>query len=302
MIYTRHQPMEWMTVWLKWVFNLIYVAEVNGLVTVEMKINRLPGWYIYIICCMEKLCLNFADMIVTPSGIIKESLCKNYRLDPSRFLAVTNGADPDVFRPMDKIKSREKFGFNAQDKFLVFVGSLKKWHGIEKIVGIMPDILKKDPAIRLIIVGDGDKMDESIAIVKNLKLENEVVLTGRVPFEDVPCYINAGDVCLAPYFDPDIDETGISPLKIYEYLACARPVITNPVGGLDSLFDEYEAGILIGSRIPLDWVEPIVKLLHDPAQLAFYGANGRTAVINKFSWEAVCKNISNSLQDLLANK
>ena len=301
-LYTRHQPMEWMTVWLKIIFKLVYVAEVNGRAPVEMKINRMPGWYIAAIRCVEKFCFNFSDLIVTPSPRIIDSLRKDHKLAANRFLAVTNGADPELSRPMDKIMCREKLGFDPEGKFLIFVGSLKKWHGIEKIVEIMPNLLKKIPRLYLLIVGDGENKSAIENKVRILNLENKVILTGSVSFNDVPYYINAADICLAPYFEPGLDETGISPLKIYEYLACGRPVITNPVGGLEDLFDRHEAGILVHSLSPDDWIEPIVNLINDPARMDLYGTNGRLAVLNNFSWEAVCKKIENSLHSLLSAK
>jgi len=301
-LYTRHQPMEWMTVWLKLIFNLVYVAEVNGRVPVEMKINRMPGWYISAIRCMEKFCFKISDLMVTPSTRIIDSLRKDHKLDARRFLAVTNGADPELSRPMDKIICREKLDFDPGGKFLVFVGSLKKWHGIENIVKIMPDLIKKIPRLYLLIVGDGENKAAITNQVRNLNLQKQVILTGRVSFDDVPYYINAADICLAPYFEPGLEETGISPLKIYEYLACGRPVITNPVGGLEDLFNRHEAGILIPSCRPGDWIEPIVNLINDPARMDLYGANGRMAVLDEFCWEAVCQKIESSLHNLLSAK
>jgi glycosyltransferase involved in cell wall biosynthesis len=297
-VYTRHQPMEWMTIWLKYIFDLVYVAEVNGLAPVEMKINRFPSWYISIIRCMEKFCFLFADLIVTPSSLIKDSLQVNYRIPASQFLVVTNGADPEISYPMDKKACREKFGLNADSKYLIFVGSLKKWHGIEKIIEIMPDLKSKIEDVKLIVVGDGEKREAIEDLVERLKLENDVLLMGRVSFEDVPYYINSADICIAPYFDPEIDNTGISPLKIYEYMACARPIITNPVGGLDELFKEHEIGVSINSRDAQDWVDPVANLLIDPVRMAFYGANGRSATLDEFSWSAVCKKIETRLQEI----
>jgi glycosyltransferase involved in cell wall biosynthesis len=298
-IYTRHQPMEWMTVWLKYFFGLVYVAEVNGLAPVEMKINRFPSWYISIIRFMERFCFLFTDLIVTPSSLIKDSIQKNYSISANHFLVVSNGADPEVSFPMDKIVCREKFNFELNSKYLIFVGSLKKWHGIEKIIELMPEIKNEIENIKLIVVGDGEKRESIEKLITHLKLEKDVLLTGRVSFYDVPYYINAADICLAPYFDPGIENTGISPLKIYEYMACARPVITNPVGGLGSLFDNYEAGILVKSNNPKSWIKPIIDLLNDPVRMAFYGANGRSAALDEFSWSAVCKNIESRLQEII---
>ena len=84
-------------------------------------------------------------------------------------------------------------------------------------------------------------------------------------------------------------------------MACAKPVITNSVGGLDKLFINFEIGVLVQSNQALDWVDPIAKLLSDPEKMSFYGANGRAATLNEFSWHAVCKQIENSLQSHLQN-
>ncbi|MGV7222569.1 MAG: glycosyltransferase family 4 protein [Nitrospinales bacterium] len=298
-VYTRHQPMEWMTIWLKLIFNLVYVAEVNGLAPVEMKINQFPSWYIFITRCMEKLCFVFTDLIVTPSSLIKDSLQSNYRISTNHFLVVTNGADPEISHPMDKISCREKFGLDDSGKYLIFVGSLKNWHGIEKIIEIMPELKNRIKGIKLLVVGDGEKRESIESLVSQLNLREDVLLTGRVPFEEVPFYINSADICLAPYFDPKIDETGISPLKIYEYMACAKPIISNPVGGLDKLFEDHEIGVLVHSRDAHDWVEPISNLLNDPEKMKIYGANGRAATLEEFSWNAVCMKIETRLKEHL---
>lgn len=302
LIYTRHQPMEWLTTWLKFVFKLSYVIEVNGLAPVEMKINGQPDWYISIIRWLEKICYRLSDRIVTPSPLIKDYLLRNYSLDKDHFLVVTNGANPEISRPMDKEACRTKIGLDPSGKFLVFVGSLKKWHGIERIVGIMPKLVETIPDVHLLIVGDGEKKDQIKQMVSDLNFGHRVILTGRVPFEEVPCYINAADICLAPYFEERLNETGISPLKIFEYLACGKPVITNPVGGLEKLFEKYQVGILIESNRPDEWVQPIAQLLNDPDRMKIYGDNGFNAVRDEFSWEAVCKKIEKNLADLVASK
>ena len=129
-----------------------------------------------------------------------------------------------------------------------------------------------------------------------------IILAGRVSFEEVPVYINAGDICLAPYFEEGLNETGISPLKIFEYMACGRPIITNPVGGLDTLFREYEIGVMIHSMNPLDWEVPIRDLLGDPEKMKTLGDNGYRAVQTHFSWEVICKNIENALERLVSSK
>ncbi|MCH8931833.1 MAG: glycosyltransferase, partial [Nitrospinae bacterium] len=89
---------------------------------------------------------------------------------------------------------------------------------------------------------------------------------------------------------------------IFEYMACARPIITNPVGGLDALFREHEIGVMIHSMNPQDWMKPIKDLLGDPDKMNTLGNNGLRAVQTHFNWEAICEKIETALEHLISRK
>ena len=301
-LYTRLQSMEWMSTLLTYVFRFKYVVEVNGLAPVEMKINAVSKGWIAFITLMERIIYKLADQVVVPSALIRDYLCRNYGVKEDSVLVVSNGANPEFSRPMDKADCRNQLGLPLDGNYLVFVGSLKQWHGIDQLVPLMPALVAECPGLHLLIVGDGDKRDELKRRIDDLQLGRNIILAGRVPFERVPIYINAGDICLAPYFEEGLNETGISPLKIFEYMACGRPIITNPVGGLDALFREHEVGVMIHSMNPQDWEKPIRDLLGDPEKMKTLGDNGYRAVQTQYSWEAVCKKIENTLERLVSSK
>lgn len=76
-----------------------------------------------------------------------------------------------------------------------------------------------------------------------------VVFHGRVPHHEVPHYIAAGDLCLAPY-DPKAfssGELGYSTMKIPEYLSVGRPVVSVPSGRVRSLLLDGETGFLFAN-------------------------------------------------------
>jgi glycosyltransferase involved in cell wall biosynthesis len=85
-------------------------------------------------------------------------------------------------------------------------------------------------------------------------------------------------------------------------MACGRPIITNPVGGLDALFREHEIGVMIHSMNPSDWEKPIKDLLGDPGKMKILGDNGYRAVQTHYSWETICKKIENTLERLVSSK
>ena len=301
-LYTRLQSMEWMSTLLTCVFRFKYVVEVNGLAPIEMKINAVSKRWIAFITFMEWIIYKLADQVVVPSVLIRDYLCRNYGVKEDSVLVVSNGANPEFSRPMDKIDCRNKLELPPDGNYLVFVGSLKQWHGIDRLVPLMPALVKDNPNLHLLIVGDGEKKNDLNRRICDLQLSRNIILAGRVPFERVPIYINAGDICLAPYFEEGLNETGISPLKIFEYMACGRPIITNPVGGLDALFREHDIGEMIHSMNPDDWEEPIKNLLDDPEKMKTLGDNGYRAVQTHYSWEAICKKIETALKRLVSSR
>jgi len=297
-IYTRHQQMEWVTTWWKWIFRFSYVIESNGLTPVELKILSAPGWWIKVVECMEWFCFRMPDLIVTSSPQIKDVLCGKYGLNPEKFLVVSNGANPDVFKPLNLKDCRKRLQLDLDGKYLVFVGSLWRWNGLEQIVLSMVPLGKKFPDLRLLLVGGGEELDNFKKLVSKNQLSDRIFLTGQQPSHEIPYYINAADVCLASY----VKKPGLSPFKVFEYMACGKPVICNAVGGVDVLFNEHKVGKLVRSQDPGDWAECIEEMLNNPEQMAVYGKNGLTAVLNEFNWEAICKKIENSLERLVSSK
>lgn len=295
-VYTRHQQMEWLVTWLRFILGFTYVIEINGLTTVELVINSASSWIIDIVRVLESCVLRLPDRIVTSSVRIRDALCRDYNLKAEHFLVVSNGADPQNFRPMERKACRQKLGLDVDGVYLIFTGSFKKWHGLELIVRIMPELLKAHPGIRLLVVGEGAGRRLLEKIISDSGLEKQVFLLGKKSFAEMPYYIGAGDICLAPYGDDQLNQSGISPLKLFEYMACERPVIANPVGGLDILFQTYNIGVLVSPNSPQAWKESIESLINDPQRGAEYGRNGRSAVLREFNWETICKKIEKELQ------
>ncbi|GJL80294.1 MAG: hypothetical protein NPINA01_32830 [Nitrospinaceae bacterium] len=293
-VYTRHQQMEWLVTWLRYLLNFKYVIEVNGLSSVELKINDSPGWIQGITRWMEYFVFRMPHRMVTSSVQIRDILCETYGLKPDHFFAVSNGANPEIFRPMDKKECRERLQLDEDKIYLIFIGSLKKWHGLQQIVLAMPELIAKFPDIHLMIVGKGEQQAAVEKVVAENHLNDRVTLFGEKAFEEVPYYINAADICLGSF----TDKPGISPLKIYDYMACEKPIVSNAVGGMEDLFQEYKIGKLVDSQEPQAWVEPITALIEDPDAAREFGKNGRQAVLKEFNWKSICERIAKTLESL----
>jgi len=104
-------------------------------------------------------------------------------------------------------------------------------------VGIMEFFVDLPSALRslkslqdskLIIVGDGRERQRIAALSRDLGLEGRIEFVGRVPYDQVAKWIKSMDICLLPFESSELTEAAI-PLKIHEYAACRRPIISSPL-------------------------------------------------------------------------
>ncbi len=294
-VYTRQQTLEWWATWLKVIFRFRYAIEVNGLPLVELKMSQASGWVISATRVLEWICYRFPDFWVVPTTHIRDFLCKKYRLDPKLFLVASNGANADVFYPMDQSACRDQLGLSGNTKYLLFMGGFKKWHGILDLIEIMPDLIDGNSNVKLLLVGEGELTAELRARVDALGIKDNVIFCGHRPLAEMPVFINSADICLAPFFDERSPHTGLSPLKLFEYMACGKPVIASAMGGLDKIFQAHDIGEIVSSPDPKIWVAAVLSLLNNPERMKTYGENGRRAVLEKFNWKTISENILKSL-------
>ncbi len=120
---------------------------------------------------------------------------------------------------------------------LFYHGSLYRRRGVDRVVeawSLLPEELTKNS--RFLIVGSGSGLDELKSQVLELGLEDTVELVGFVPYESIPAKIAESDVCICPL--PDYPEWNVSsPLKVLEYMACARPMILTPIPAHKDVLD-----------------------------------------------------------------
>jgi glycosyltransferase involved in cell wall biosynthesis len=101
-----------------------------------------------------------------------------------------------------------------------------------------------DKNIKLLIVGDGDAFNALQMIREQYGLHDNVIMTGKQPFEDIPKFIASADICILPAYNNEIMKD-IVPIKMYEYLAMGKPVITTKLLGIMKEFGEGHGVIYV---------------------------------------------------------
>lgn len=276
-----------------------FIVEVNALVEEEIPLLRKEKKSPAVKRFKRVFRRRFfrkAERIVTVTESIKNAIQKDYDLNEERVVVISNGANTDMFRPMNQDSCRRDLGFEGKEKYLCFVGSLEAWQGVRHIIEAMPLILEGEPKAKLLIIGDGQQKKTLMEKTRELKLEERVVFTGWVEYQDVPKYINASDICVAP-LSKGREKSGSSAIKIYEYLACAKPVIAFEVPDLGFL-DERGCGIIVQRDNVPKLTEACLHLLGNDELRKNMGDKGRRVVVENYSWTNTAKKISELLENV----
>lgn len=193
---------------------------------------------------LEKFVYRYSDRVSAITHKLVEYIIKN-GAKPERCSFLPTGADADSFyyQPKDK-QLLENLGLSERDLILLFSGTFYKFSGLKEIICAIPSRLSDFSDLRLLLVGGGEQFEELKQLVSELGLQGRVIMTGFVDYRDVPRYINVADICINPFIINDITNI-IFPSKVYQYLACEKPVIATRLSGMLDIFppNDQEHGV-----------------------------------------------------------
>jgi len=278
-----------------------FVVEINALVEEEKPLIRDEGEDSPRIKHLKKLIrrhfLRKAKKIVTVTQNIRNEIYRSYNIPKERVIAIPNGANTDVFKPMDMATCRKDMGLNNDEKYICFTGNLAPWQGVNYMIDAMPLILNEIPNTRFLVVGGGHQKKALEDRTRELKIEKHVKFIGWVEYEEVPKYINACDICVAP-LTIGREKSGSSAIKIYEYLACGKPVIAFDVPNLEFL-RKRGCGFIVPRDDVIKLAGASLILLRDLNLRIKMGKIGRKVAVEDYSWTDTAKEISKLLGNLV---
>jgi len=150
------------------------------------------------------------------------------RANPDHAQVLRTGVDLQRFRPYQhEPQIRAELGISPSDFVLFFMGWIYSFSGVREVAITLRDA---PPNIRLLVVGDGDDYP-ALCEMQAAGLGDRLILTGRVPYDQIPRLLSAADVCLLPFHTVPATEH-IVPIKLYEYMAAGKPVIATPLPGV----------------------------------------------------------------------
>ena len=193
-----------------------------------------------------------------------------------RLTVMHNAIDPDVFNPaVSGQEVRRKYGL---DDGLVagFVGWLRQWHGLAHLIEAIRSSELLAQGLRLLIVGVGPAFHQLERRVRELGLENKIILTGAVPHEDVPAHVAALDIALQPR------ATGYAcPMKLIEYMAMGRCIVAPDQPNVRELLSDGISARLFPPGDYRSMVSLVSELMGSPGERSSLGRNARRTVVER---------------------
>jgi glycosyltransferase involved in cell wall biosynthesis len=217
---------------------------------------------------------------------------------------VTGAVDTDMFSPNPAARAEIRKLYSLDSPVIGYVGTFQEWHGLAELTRAAAGLLEKHPNVKFLMVGPYYK--ETQSRVEAAGLGRSFVFTGPIDYVDVPKYINAADVLVAPY-NPDKIESaeqvrkhGLgAPLKVYEYMAVGKPVITTDVRPISDPVDDGVTGYLVPPGDSEALGSALERILDDPGSVAEMGAAARQSMIANYSWGLLARQLSDIFEGVL---
>jgi D-inositol-3-phosphate glycosyltransferase len=244
----------------------------------------------------EGLLARQCNRIIASTAQEKYLLNQYYGVPAEKVSVIPCGVNLQHFQPMDRSGARLHLGLK-DEHIILFVGRIERLKGIEKIIRTLPYLSHIKP--RLLIVGeDGNRLGESQNLKKlaeNLGVADSVTFSGLVPYENLPVYYNAADVCVFPSY---YESFGLVPL---ESLACGTPVVATNVGDLQNIILQGETGYVMLNNEPIAMSHKLEVILTRKASQIGTPSDIRKSV-TRFGWEDVASSMISEFNQLIMEK
>lgn len=192
---------------------------------------------------------------------------------------VPNGVDARLFAPpTDRAGARATLGLPPGGQLIGFTGSLRPWHGLDVALAALGHL----PGAELVVAGDGPHRAELEQLAATLGVAAQVRWLGALGHEQIPTFLGALDVALAPY--PRLDGFSFSPLKLFEYLAAGTPVVASDIGQVRTILENGRWGDLVPAGDASALATAVRRILAEPGAARQRAAAARHHALYAHDW------------------
>jgi glycosyltransferase involved in cell wall biosynthesis len=252
--------------------------------------------------CWDRFLERRCDHIV---GVEETKVARplSYGIPRDRVTVVENYVQPEVFVARPKRFDPNRF-------VVAYEGGLSNYRGIDKLAEACVTLAARcGVRVTLLLAGRWNSSDEAKRF-EDYCAQNRDSLDlrslGWIPHVEIPRMLTEADVCCTVFFSKRYERVlsgKAGPIKLYEYMACGKPIIASDLPALRYVVEKARCGVLVdragGAQAIADALEHYYR---NPGSLAEHGANGRRAVEQWFHWPIAERKLLDVYAALLARR
>lgn len=271
------------------------LAKKNGIPFIYYSIDEnfrlVPQKYFrWVAKYIESQNIKYADRALSINEGLREYAIQMGATE-EKTAVIRAGVDLERFVSDGREEVRKKYGIVDGDIVLFFMGWLYDFSGLKEVALELARC--ENNHIKLLVVGKGNLWDALQEIRKKCGLEQKLIMVDWIPYEDVPKYLSAADICILPAYNNDIMRN-IVPIKMYEYMASGKPVVATLLPGIVKEFGDNN-GVLYVER-PEDTLSNVVQLMEN----GYIMTEGKKAkhFVEKNSWHDITNEFEKILESV----
>ena len=203
---------------------------------------------------------------------------------PDSIFEVPNGCDTSGIQVLDRTACRRELHIPTDANVLMYIG----WahHSFKRLLTSFAAL--NSPGVLLYCVGEFSSSENDLGDISTVQ-SSSIVFTGYVSYSDLPKYLGAADAVLLPMDDTSV-ERARWPIRLGDYLAAGRLIVSNPVGEVGKILRDNECGKLVST---IDLIcKGAVDVLDNTALVEAYEQRARKAALTDVSWAVAAQKMA----------
>lgn len=217
--------------------------------------------------------------VIAISEQVKDHLVHDFKIDPQKITVINNGIEVGRFSvpgAEEKLQAKKQLHL-ACAPVIGIVARLSDVKGHVYLIQAMKKVIEQFPLAQLLIAGEGKIKDELIALSRRLGIQENIFFLPEV--SDTRRVLYSMDIFVLPSI-----EEGLG-LALMEAMACGIPAIGSNIGGIPTLIQDRDRGLLVQPRDVDGLAEAIILYLQDSVTARRYAQNARVFIAQNFSHE-----------------
>ena len=233
---------------------------------------------------VQKIVLNKASIVTTPSSYLRDEIIKTYKVPAERVVVNYNASERPLILPFPPQKKRHQ---------ILTIARLVTWKGVDGLIKALSVVKERFSDTTLIVAGDGPELENLRNLSKQLKLEDSIKFLGNVSKAEIwQLCMNSNVFVLNSAYE------GL-PHVILESFAAELPVIATNISGTNEVVYHEKTGLLVDPGNPESLAKAIERIFNNDTLAKSLSQNALKLLEEKFSWKAHLTKLESILKSVL---